>query len=410
MNTQPEKRRERLMSMFTRVLGRGIHISRSTRAGKTSAPLLKNSANISDKSRSAPHSAGASRALAEASRFLDSLPKSSAVSIPRQRTLDRYLAIIEEQGIHKIESNEATEFNPTEETWQLISHAAERAQMIYSDMPHSPHNTILSPSGYSKKTVISDDQLPNGDHAITVTVCGSVGFHDWLVNFNGAPEQTMQMDHDQSLEPPRGYHRGFLAVAKGMQENVVRAISEKLDGIADTGRAVDLLFTGHSAGGAIAKLFYAMSSSSSSLFSSVIPRFRHVHCIVFGAPPVATFPISHWQPQSPPFQSGVFLNIVNEGDPTPLSQQEYVHLLLRCFVSTKEPKEPSNETLQVPEPVLRLSGTCIVLRDVSEDIQQKKWRAVEVVPGVLERKLFGDPTMHHVGNYVDRIKAARQAS
>ena len=106
----------------------------------------------------------------------------------------------------------------------------------------------------------------------------------------------------------------------------------------------------------------------------------------------------------------MFLNIVNEGDPTPLSQQEYVHLLLRCFVSTKEPKEPSNETLQVPEPVLRLSGTCIVLRDVSEDIQQKKWRAVEVVPGVLERKLFGDPTMHHVGNYVDRIKAARQAS
>lgn len=56
-----------------------------------------------------------------------------------------------------------------------------------------------------------------------------------------------------------------------MQESVVKAIVEKLDGMANTGRAVDLVFTGHSAGGAIAKLFYAMSSSSDSPFSVVLP-------------------------------------------------------------------------------------------------------------------------------------------
>jgi hypothetical protein len=105
----------------------------------------------------------------------------------------------------------------------------------------------------------------------------------------------------------------------------------------------------------------------------------------------------------------LFLNIVNERDPIPLAQQEYMHFLLKRFVDTNERKKAPDEKLQVPEPVLHLSGTCIVLRDVGENIKQIKWRAVEVLPSVLEKKLFGDPTMHNVETYVDRINVVRQA-
>ena len=122
---------------------------------------------------------------------------------------------------------------------------------------------------------------------------------------------------------------------------------------------------------------------------------------------MATSPIL--KPQSPPFQSGLFLNIVNKRDPIPLAQQEYIHLLLKCFIGAQEQGEPSNEKLQAPEPVLRLSGTCIILRDIGGGIREVKWKAVEVMPGVLERKLFGDPTMHDIDNYMDRIEAACRA-
>ncbi|KAL8365200.1 hypothetical protein RB595_004146 [Gaeumannomyces hyphopodioides] len=368
--------------------------------------MLEGSAAISAQSGSAQHSAGTSRALAQASTFLGSLTTCSAVTMSQQRVLDRYLAAIEKQGIHRIESDEATEFNPTEETWQLILLAVSRAKSIYSDSPYSSQDTTLGPSGYSKKMTISDNELPNQDHVIVVTIRGSVSFKDWLVNLNGAPVQAVM--ERESLEPPRACHGGFLAVAKDMQENVVRAIAEKLDGMAGTERAIDLLFTGHSAGGAIAKLFYAMSSSPGSLFSSVRPRFRDVHCIVFGAPPVATSPIL--QPQSPAFRSSLFLNMVNERDPIALAQQEYIHLLLECFVKAQGSNEASNAELQVPKPILRLSGTCVVLRDVCEKIEHTEWRAAVVKPEVLEGKLFGDVTMHHVDNYVKRIEAAHQAS
>ncbi|KAH6628522.1 hypothetical protein F5144DRAFT_614166 [Chaetomium tenue] len=107
----------------------------------------------------------------------------------------RYLAVIEKQGIHKIKSKEATEFNPTEETWQLISHAVELAQKIYSDMPHSPRDTIPSPSGDSQKDC---DIRRAASKRRSCHCCDRTWF-----------KQTM-LNHDQSLGPPRAYHRGFL--------------------------------------------------------------------------------------------------------------------------------------------------------------------------------------------------------
>ena len=159
--------------------------------------------------------------------------------------------------------------------WQLILLAVSRAQSIYGDNPYSPHDTLLTPSGYSKKTTISDDELPNGDHVIVVTVRGSACFSDWLVNLNGAPAlappDSMTAKH-ASYETPRAYHQGLLAVAQDMQGDVVGAIANKIDGLVEAKeKSVDLLFTGHSAGGAIAKLLYALSASPGSLFANILP-------------------------------------------------------------------------------------------------------------------------------------------
>lgn len=60
------------------------------------------------------------------------------------------------------------------------------------------------------------------------------------------------------------WHGGFLAVAEAMAKQTVKAISEIHRQYEDIG---SILFTGHSAGGAIAQVFHAMSMSPDSILA-----------------------------------------------------------------------------------------------------------------------------------------------
>lgn len=110
---------------------------------------------------------------------------------------------------------------------------------------------------------------------------------DWLVNFNA--ETTMAPEVGYLLEPhiailetytrqelphiPAEWHKGFLAVAQDMKDRIFQSIDNALPATAtvpgSTG-GIHLLFTGHSAGGAVAKLLYAMSASQNPNMSRVI--------------------------------------------------------------------------------------------------------------------------------------------
>ena len=153
----------------------------------------------------------------------------------------------------------------------VVPRAMQQHTVVREDHEHlgpSLFQEVDIAHGQPDRPFLNNDDAPARSTTM-VTVRGSAGFNDWLVNFNGAPVQAV-MGHGPP-QRPRACHEGFITVANRMQESVVKAIVEKLDGMANTGRAVDLVFTGHSAGGAIAKLFYAISSSSDSPFSVVLP-------------------------------------------------------------------------------------------------------------------------------------------
>ena len=202
--------------------------------------------------------------------------------------------------------------------------------------------------------------------------------------------------------------------AIAMEEQITEAISSlksKKENIET------ILFTGHSAGGAIAQMFYAMSFSRNTRLSKVvagkllsislkrrkilnIQDLDNIHCITFGTPPVATTPIYSFT------DSSLFLSIINEGDPVTLAQEEYLKTLISVYVMSAEQfamKYPNG--LLVPSPRLRVSGTCVVLRDKDQDDPDEEGiDAVEVAAENVEKKLFGNPLVHLMHVYLSRVE------
>jgi hypothetical protein len=141
----------------------------------------------------------------------------------------------------------------------------------------------------------------------------------------------------------------------------------------------------------------------------MVLEFRRVHCITFGAPPITTSPVL--RPELPPFQTGLFFNVVNEEDPVPLMQPAYVNSLLTFFTLNDEDlkkhlaeKHPNGFTL--PAAFFRVTEPCIVLRaDDATDVDAVGWNAVKIQGEKLERKLFGNPAVHSMEEgYLVRIR------
>ncbi|RYP48538.1 hypothetical protein DL768_005577 [Monosporascus sp. mg162] len=373
---------------------------------------LRTSGNVLGRSKSSgpsQHSAGTSMTVAQALAFLRDFLTATDATPAQERDLRPYLAKIEKQQAHRIETTDNVEdFPGSEETWRLIRLAAQGSIDAYSDSPGTPTRLVLEPTGDFKKTVISVQQVPNRGRVLVVAIRGSKTMMDWLVNGNG-DAVSCQKVLGTNMQSTARCHRGFLTVAEHMQRAVGQAIDKMLNCL-ETGPAdgLDLIFTGHSAGGAIAKLLYAMSASPSHAIANPIPNFCRIHCLVFGAPPITTLPIV--PPESGYFQSGLFLNIVNEGDPVSLMQPDYVKALLKFFTLNaidleRYLTEKYPEGFTVPAPVFRVSGSCIVLRDNDPDnVDDVGWNAVTIRADKLERKLFGNPALHPMAEYLKRVK------
>lgn len=156
-----------------------------------------------------------------------------------------------------------------------------------SGAPKLPSDTLgfeLKPSQDRKRiqgTVI--------DKTLVVAIPGSDNIMDWMVNGNYEPisrpvRNTLiaglysYMSCPDIYPPPfflqdlgetdAKFHRGFLAVAEAMQEKLANRITATVTALRaqtpESPEHIDLLLTGHSAGGAMAQLFYSMAMSESS--------------------------------------------------------------------------------------------------------------------------------------------------
>jgi hypothetical protein len=176
-------------------------------------------------------------------------------------------------------------------------------------------------------------------HTIVFAIRGTASFMDWAVNLNANPAPpTGFLDDEGNL-----CHSGFLSVARRTLKPVASRLKELLR--EDPGRArYSLLITGHSAGGAVASLLYAhmlsRSENTRSELNTLTSRFKRVHCVTFGTPPISLLPIL--KPDRPDLKNSVFLSFVNQGDPVVRADKAYVKSLLELLAS------PAPESLAQP--------------------------------------------------------------
>lgn len=190
-------------------------------------------------------------------------------------------------------------------------------------------------------------------------------------------------------------------------EQVIRKSKPKTD------EPITLLFTGHSAGAAVAQLLFAFVHSSMTSLSKVasgqfinssqshlpIAHYHHkdfkkIDCITFAGPPIALPPI--------PCPTGsLLLLLVNEGDPVPLAQTNYVESLLEAYA---RPPPAVTADWVLPDPYYSFSGACTLLRDMAPDeADVLDIQAFAAEPAVLTKALFGNLVLHSMAEYRSRV-------
>ena len=283
---------------------------------------------------------------------------------------------------------------------------------------------------------------------VLLAIRGSSTFMDWAVNARQAPTS------------PQGFlvdagnlcHAGFLAVARSMAPQIAAQLWSLLEAKPER-RKASVILTGHSAGGAVAALLYMHVQSGemdatiaqSSPLVSVMQAFRRVHCITFGAPPVSLLPL-----QSPIIkgnrraEKSMFFSFVNEGDPVARASTEYVKTLLVLYTTPPAPLRPQDGQTRgpvwpVPQGTLSCAGRIVLLRprptyalpgsddphtrarrqrplirrsspkiDTDAVKEADKGETIQcslVTDDQLRGVVFGDPMMHAMKLYAERIES-----
>ncbi|UNI17764.1 hypothetical protein JDV02_004084 [Purpureocillium takamizusanense] len=331
-------------------------------------------------------------------------------------------------------------------TWPLLCLAARHSQRVYSK-PRGPDRLTHIPADWLSGTKAMTVSSVPADHAgaVVLAIRGSASFADWAVNLRVDPAPLAGfLDDDDDDCGGNACHAGFLSAARSMVRPVARRLRRLLD--EDPCRAAySLILTGHSAGGAVAALLYmhmiARSASAQSDLTALASTFKRVHCVTFGAPPVALLPLR--KPDRADLRKSLFLSFVNEGDPVARADKEYVKSLLELLArppppgfaapqrgaqqrgssewpgSRRHAKAASSAAAAplwpVPPVTLCNAGRLVVLRSGSPrspptDRKTVKERLAEGVvaakctPEQLGRVIWGDPVCHLMSLYAARIE------
>ncbi|CEJ86948.1 hypothetical protein VHEMI04257 [[Torrubiella] hemipterigena] len=282
------------------------------------------------------------------------------------------------------------------EVWDLIAVAVKHSAAVYKDI-HAQQDY----QGYWIKptTVINHIKATSievvdiyGYSVVVVAIRGSASLDDWFLNLNGDP---IAAGIEDVFDDTHRWHRGFLDSFRASEGGIADGIQKVTTKYP---HACRILFTGHSAGGAIAQLCYNSCSIESSTIAKAIKAFNQINCVTFGAPPISTIPIT------PHTGSGVFLSVINEGDPVVLAQKEFIKAILSVYFLSKEDWDAKCSLgFAIPPAECHISGTCIVLRDSNEDGEEEVLEAVEVPASLVERTFFSNFLVHVMSLYCRRI-------
>jgi hypothetical protein len=282
------------------------------------------------------------------------------------------------------------------------------------------------------KSVVQDH-----DKLIVIAIRGSQwNVFDWAVNFTVTPVAPIGFLDDES----NACHSGFLQVASSMVRPVAARLRQLVE--QDPSRVnSSLLFTGHSAGGAVANLLYLhmLSERVDSELTAFNGVFKRTHCVTFGVPPMALLPLQN--PAKYDHKKYQFVSFINEGDPIVRADFDYIVSLMRLYTTraTEEPKSSRGHGLRqkvsrqalkvhdapsvknrlpevwpVPTATLSNAGRLVLLRETPG--QRTKVEAVSISDEQLRGGkngmpvVFGDLVMHHIDAYERRIQNLAIAS
>jgi hypothetical protein len=309
-------------------------------------------------------------------------------------------------------------------TWSMICRAGQASQDCY-DSEIFTRRGVYTPADTSKdiKAMIIDDQHIDESRLVIVSIRGTQFqcLADWSVNKAANPvKPTGFLDDEENA-----CHAGFLQVAKAM----INQIATKLLQLPALSESPSLLFTGHSAGGAVAAMLYShmLSTTVTSVLTSLACQFSSINCVTFGAPPLSLTPLPRRE-----HGAGVFLAFANEGDPVlRLSNAAYVKSLAKLMTTSP----PSSVTsVAPPVKVVRHSRGTRVIRQTLPAAPPTPWEelplwptppapltnagdvillrdresgsavASRVTPEELKDVIFADLAQHTVEMYMRRIK------
>ncbi|RMD43365.1 hypothetical protein DV735_g1777, partial [Chaetothyriales sp. CBS 134920] len=308
--------------------------------------------------------------------------------------------------------------------YQSPSSAVERKDFVSAN-PHTRAKAMVI------KSVAIDDKK-----TIVFAIRGTsmLSLHDWGINLSTQPVSPAGfLDDAGNL-----CHSGFLKVAKAMVGPIAARLRQLLQ--EDPSRSsCSLLLTGHSAGGAVAALLYShmLSSTVSSELNTLTGCFKRVHCVTFGAPPVSLLPLQKPETAKGRLRKCIFFSLMNEGDPVVRAEKAYVRSLIdllacpnphradqcpKCSYlgtptngsgngSGRIPAQASSTSrldlsLKANKPLAKKQGRCCP----HHTGKHKFWWDVPtatliVTDDELRKVMFGDPLMHSMGLYQERVEA-----
>lgn len=313
-------------------------------------------------------------------------------------------------------------FNAYLPTWRIVCRAAQTSMDAYTRPPKGQREyyTDADPNSGTKAMIVKSQPVDDRKLVIVAIRGSQWNLIDWAVNFRPAPTEPIGFLDDEG----NACHAGFLQVARAMITPVAnqlrRLIEEDPSWVTSS-----LLFTGHSAGGAVASLLYAhmLATKVESDLTNIAGIFKRIHCVTFGTPPLSLLPLQ--TPSGRKYERDMFLSFVNEGDLVARADKPYVRSLLQLYaapapsivnrprlrekVSRQKMRAddvsiPTSRLVQpwpVPDATLSNAGRMVLLREKPSD--RKHVEATQVTDGQLRNVMFGDPAMHPMLLYKKRI-------
>ncbi|KND89963.1 hypothetical protein TOPH_05342 [Tolypocladium ophioglossoides CBS 100239] len=222
---------------------------------------------------------------------------------------------------------------------QLVYAACQCACLVYDPLAQPGPGLVpvmsRAPSVTGTAKAVSMWKLGAGNTLI-VSVRGTASAADHMVNMNAEPEDASRV---LGLPFRVDAHRGFLSCAKALLPSLPQEIARQL---AADQRLSHVVFTGHSAGGAVASLLFlhaaynCLSRESPAAQPGEAPARRgraaprpKISLATFGSAPVTSADVTARAGEQP--SVGWMLAFVNEFDMVPRADQPYTRSIVDLY-------------------------------------------------------------------------------